>query len=88
MIFNQYTISTQQRDDLQDKLNEANIGNAIYYPVPLHLQECFAYLGYKEGDLPESEKAAQEVISIPIYPELNLEQKTYLIQIIKSSIKD
>ena len=85
MIYNQYTIRVQKRDELQDKLNEANIGNAIYYPVPLHLQECFAYLGYKEGDLIESEKAAQEVISIPIYPELYKEQKDYVINIIKSS---
>jgi len=87
MIYNQYTISTPHRDELQEKLNEANIGNAIYYPVPLHLQECFAYLGYKAGDLPESEKAAQEVISIPIYPELTFEQKDYIIQIIKNSVK-
>ena len=74
------------RDELQNKLNEANIGNAIYYPVPLHLQECFAYLGYKEGDLPESEKAAQEVVSIPIYPELNDKQKDYVIQIIRDNL--
>jgi len=87
MIYNQYTIGTPKRDELQDKLNEANIGNAIYYPVPLHLQECFAYLGYREGDLPESEKAAKEVVSIPIYPELNIEQKDYVIQVIKNSIR-
>jgi len=87
MIYNQYTIGTPRRDELQDKLNEANIGNAIYYPVPLHLQECFAYLGYREGDLPESEKAAKEVVSIPIYPELNIEQKDYVIQVIKNSIR-
>jgi len=85
MIYNQYTIRTPMRDKLQNKLNDANIGNAIYYPVPLHLQECFAYLGYKEGDLPESEKAAQEVVSIPIYPELNDKQKDYVIQIIRDN---
>ena len=84
MIYNQYTIRTSMRDELQNKLNEANIGNAIYYPVPLHLQECFAYLGYKEGDLPESEKATQEVVSIPIYPELTDEQMDYVIQVIKN----
>ncbi len=83
MIYNQYTVRTPKRDELQSKLNEATIGNAIYYPVPLHLQECFAYLGYKEGDLPESEKAANEVISIPIYPELTKEQKDYVISVIK-----
>ncbi len=83
MIYNQYTLRTTKRDVLQNKLNEANIGNAIYYPVPLHLQECFTYLGFKEGDLPESEKAAQEVVSIPIYPELTDEQKNYVIQVIQ-----
>ncbi|MCF7862055.1 DegT/DnrJ/EryC1/StrS family aminotransferase [Candidatus Woesearchaeota archaeon] len=87
MIYNQYTIRTPKRDELQDKLNESNIGNAIYYPVPLHLQECFAYLGYKAGALPESEKAANEVLSIPIYPELTNEQKDYVIQSIKKCIK-
>ena len=84
MIYNQYTIRTSMRDELQDKLNEANIGNAIYYPVPLHLQECFAYLGYRGGDLPESEKAAKEVVSIPIYPELTDEQMDYVIRVIKN----
>ena len=84
MIYNQYTIRTPLRDELQDKLNEANIGNAIYYPVPLHLQECFAYLGYRGGDLPESEKAAKEVVSIPIYPELTDEQMDYVIRVIKN----
>ena len=84
MIYNQYTIRTSMRDELQDKLNEANIGNAIYYPVPLHLQECFAYLGYGGGDLPESEKAAKEVVSIPIYPELTDEQMDYVIRVIKN----
>ncbi|MBN2017258.1 MAG: DegT/DnrJ/EryC1/StrS family aminotransferase [Candidatus Cloacimonetes bacterium] len=83
MIYNQYTIRTLKRDELQNKLDEANVGNAIYYPVPLHLQECFAFLGYKEGDLPESEKAADEVISIPIYPELTKEQKDYVISVVK-----
>ncbi|MBC8526865.1 MAG: DegT/DnrJ/EryC1/StrS family aminotransferase [Candidatus Cloacimonetes bacterium] len=79
-IYNQYTIRTENRDKLQQYLNDSNIGNAIYYPVPLHLQECFVYLGYKEGDCPEAEKAANEVISIPIYPELTDEQKDYVIE--------
>jgi len=78
MIYNQYTIRTPERDALQEFLNKNNIGNAIYYPVPLHLQECFQHLGYKEGDLPESEKAAKEVLSIPVYAELTSEQQEYV----------
>ena len=69
-IFNQYTLRVQRRDELQKYLNEKKIGNSIYYPLPLHLQPCFEYLGYKEGQCPEAERAAKEVISIPIYPEL------------------
>ncbi|HEY4133550.1 MAG TPA: DegT/DnrJ/EryC1/StrS family aminotransferase [Gemmatimonadaceae bacterium] len=69
-IFNQYTIRAQRRDELQNYLKERGIGSSIYYPLPLHLQPCFAYLGYKEGTCPESERAAKEVLSLPIYPEL------------------
>jgi len=69
-VFNQYTIRTADRDGLQKHLNAREIGNAIYYPVPLHLQNCYAGLGYKAGSLPESERASREVISLPIYPEL------------------
>ena len=69
-IFNQYTIRAERRDDLQAFLKQKGIGSAIYYPLPLHLQPCFAYLGYKKGSMPESEKAAAEVLSLPIFPEL------------------
>jgi dTDP-4-amino-4,6-dideoxygalactose transaminase len=69
-IFNQYTLRVERRDELQKYLTEKKIGNSIYYPLPLHLQPCFEYLGYKAGQCPEAERAAREVISIPIYPEL------------------
>jgi dTDP-4-amino-4,6-dideoxygalactose transaminase len=69
-IFNQYTIRADRRDDLQAHLKKKGIGTKVYYPLPLHLQPCFAYLGYKRGAFPESERAAAEVVSLPIYPEL------------------
>jgi dTDP-4-amino-4,6-dideoxygalactose transaminase len=75
-IFNQYTlrVSGGKRDALQASLKALGIGTSVYYPLPLHLQPCFAYLGYKEGQCPESERAAKEVLSLPIYPELSREQ--------------
>jgi dTDP-4-amino-4,6-dideoxygalactose transaminase len=73
-IFNQYTIRVPKRDALQAYLKERGIGTSVYYPLPLHLQPCFAYLGYKQGACPESERAANEVLSLPIYPELTQDQ--------------
>ncbi len=86
-IFNQYVPRVKDRDGLLEYLRSKNIGCAIYYPICLHLQECFAYLGGKPGDLPISEKAAEDVISIPIYPELTDEQRAYVIDAIAEFYK-
>jgi dTDP-4-amino-4,6-dideoxygalactose transaminase len=73
-IFNQYTIRVERRDALLNHLKERGIGTSVYYPLPLHLQPCFEYLGYQKGACPESERAANEVLSLPIYPELTTDQ--------------
>ncbi|HYK82971.1 MAG TPA: DegT/DnrJ/EryC1/StrS family aminotransferase [Gemmatimonadales bacterium] len=82
-IFHQYTLRVERRDALQAHLKSRGIASAIYYPVPLHLQPCFRHLGYQAGQLPETERAAREVVSLPVYPELTREQLDYVIDAIR-----
>jgi len=81
-IFHQYVIRVARRDDLRAFLKERGISTEVYYPVPLHLQKCFAYLGYAEGDLPESERAAAEVLALPMFPELEEDEQRYVVDTI------
>jgi dTDP-4-amino-4,6-dideoxygalactose transaminase len=77
-VWNQYVIRAQRRGELRQFLAAAGIGTEIYYPVPLHLQQCFTYLGYRVGDLPEAERAAHEVLALPVFPELSAAQIDYV----------
>jgi dTDP-4-amino-4,6-dideoxygalactose transaminase len=81
-IFNQYVVRFSQRDAVKDHLKQMQVGAEIYYPVPMHLQECFANLGHKPGDFPESEAAALETLALPIYPELTTPQQQRVVDVI------
>ena len=87
-IYNQYTLATNNngisRDAVREKLGKLNIGSEIYYPVPLHLQECFSYLGHEKGSIPVAELAAESVFSIPIHPELESEELEYVAEILNT----
>ncbi|HVF29788.1 MAG TPA: DegT/DnrJ/EryC1/StrS family aminotransferase [Pyrinomonadaceae bacterium] len=82
-IYNQFVVRVPaERDELRQFLASNEIGTDIYYPVPLHMQECFAYLGLREGSFPESERAAEESLALPIYPELKAEQQEYVVKMV------
>jgi dTDP-4-amino-4,6-dideoxygalactose transaminase len=86
-VFHQYTVRVPQRETVANKMNELGISTMIYYPVPLHLQEVYRPLGYRQGDFPESERAAQEVLSLPIYPELTAEEMEAVVGALLETLK-
>jgi dTDP-4-amino-4,6-dideoxygalactose transaminase len=79
-VFHQYVVRAYRRDELREFLTARKIGTEVYYPVPLHLQPCFVYLGYREGDFPEAERAAKEVLALPMFPELTEEEQSWVVQ--------
>jgi dTDP-4-amino-4,6-dideoxygalactose transaminase len=81
-VYNQYTVRVRQRDELRNFLKEKGIGTEVYYPLPMHLQNCYQDLGYQKGSFPVSERAAEEVLSLPIYAELTDDQQAYVVQMI------
>jgi len=79
-VFHQYVVRAQRREALRQFLTDRKIGTEIYYPIPLHLQPCFEYLGYRQGDLPESELAATEVLALPMFPELTEDEQRWVVE--------
>jgi dTDP-4-amino-4,6-dideoxygalactose transaminase len=79
-VFHQYVVRARRRDDLRSFLAERRIGTEVYYPIPIHLQPCFAYLGYREGNFPEAERAAREVLALPMFPELTDQEQENVVE--------
>ncbi len=86
-IYNQYCVRVPRRDEVVAHLKANKIGCEVYYPVPLHLQECFTYLGYSKGDFPEAEKAAGEILALPIYPELTRQMQDAVVETILTFLR-
>jgi dTDP-4-amino-4,6-dideoxygalactose transaminase len=87
-IFNQYVVRVPERDRVQAALKDRGIGTEVYYPVPMHLQRCFAYLGYKAGDFPESERAARETLALPVHPDLTEAQARYVVDCVVALVAE
>ncbi len=86
-VFNQYVVRSSRRDALEAHLRERKIGTAIYYPIPLHLQACFADLGYREGDMPVAERACREALALPVYPELTRAQIVRVVETVAGFLR-
>jgi dTDP-4-amino-4,6-dideoxygalactose transaminase len=86
-VFNQYVVRTRRRDELHRFLASRGIGTAVYYPKALHMQACLAFLGYREGDFPEAERAARETLALPVYPELTVQMQDRVIEDIDTFFK-
>lgn len=86
-VYNQYVVRVRDRDRLKQYLGEQGVGTAVYYPLPLHLQRCFRYLGYAAGDFPESERASAETLALPVFPELTQQQLEYVVDRIATFYK-
>jgi len=87
-VYYVFNVLAQRRDELCDYLKANEIGNSIYYPMPLHLQKCFEYLGYKKGNFPVAEKVAENIIALPIYPEITEEEVEFVCETIKKFYKE
>jgi dTDP-4-amino-4,6-dideoxygalactose transaminase len=79
-VYHQYVIRTDRRDELREFLTARQIGTEIYYPIPLHLQPSLAYLGHREGDFPEAERAAKELLALPMFPELTGDEQRMVVE--------
>jgi dTDP-4-amino-4,6-dideoxygalactose transaminase len=86
-VYYVFNILAQNRDELAAYLKQNHVGTSIYYPIPLHLQKCFNYLGYKKGDFPVAEKVAGEVLALPIYPEITEDEVDFVCTTIKNFYK-
>lgn len=85
-VYHQYVVRVPRRDDVLRQLKEAGVGAGIHYPIPLHLQPCYSYLGYKRGDFPVTEQAADDILSLPIFPEITGEQQRYVAEQLKKAL--